>query len=101
MRLYHVSPTYNDASIRRRGLLLCMSRTYRRGIYAVRRRLLDEAIDHVRKMHQCDDVTIWILDVPVGWTTATEQGPLTIDHDVPPSRILGTLAVMSDGQVNI
>lgn len=95
MRLYHVSPSANDVSIRTQGLLLAACRDARRLIWAVRRDMLDWAIAHVRVRHITSRVTVWVLDVPASWTRRAPHGPLMIGRDVPPGRIKGTLQVLN------
>lgn len=101
MRLYHVSPTYNDASIRDNGVLTRYSQSAFRRLYFVERAWIDWAIQHVREQHECDSVTVWIIDVNRRSCFRLFNGQWFSAVDVPPNKVLGRLAVAEDGTVLI
>ena len=93
MKLRHATPSRNLASIHRRGLLTVKSKGKLPVVWLHAASRSPWAVLHTMKRHGCKDVIVFEIDVPRCWLTRSKAGLWYINRDVPPGRILQTIAV--------
>jgi hypothetical protein len=96
MKLRHATPARNLASIRRRGLLTAKSMGRLPVVWLHAASRSSWAVLHTMKRHGCKDVTVIEIRVPRSWLTRSKGGLWCSNRDVPPGRIIQTIAVDED-----
>jgi hypothetical protein len=96
MLLRHATPSHNLPSIRKRGLLTRKSQGRLPVVWLHAASRSPWATLHTMRRHGCKDVTIFECSVPRSWLTRSKSGLWYCDRDVPPARILGTIAAEED-----
>lgn len=92
MRLYHVTPARNVASIRKEGILLRYARCTPAILWLSTRSHLERRMAHVRERHGVSDVAVLYVSVERETVLHRFPGTWTSQFDIPPARILGLLA---------
>ena len=93
MKLRHATPSRNFASIKRRGLLTSKSKGKLPVVWLHAASRSPWAVLHTMKRHGCKEVIVFEIDVPRSWVTRSKAGLWYTNRDVPPGRILQTMAV--------
>ena len=93
MKLRHATPSRNFASIKRRGLLTAKSKGKLPVVWLHAASRSPWAVLHTMRRHSCKDVIIIELSVPRSWLMRSKAGLWYANRDVPPGRILQTIAV--------
>ena len=93
MKLRHATPSRNFASIKRRGLLTAKSKGKLAVVWLHAASRSPWAVLHTMRRHSCKDVIVFEVDVPRSWLTRSKAGLWYTNRDVPPGRILQTIAV--------
>jgi hypothetical protein len=96
MKLRHATPTRNLASIRKRGLLTRKSQGKLPVVWLHAANRSPWAVLHTMRRHGCNDVTVIEVSVPRSWLTRSKAGLWYVSRDVPPGRIMQTIAVDED-----
>lgn len=100
MRLYHVSPRCNDASIRAQGIMRARHRCTENVIWLVTRQLIGWDLEHMADRHGTHELSIWIVSIPQSWVMRRGHGPYVCHRDILPERIKGRLIVTADGTLH-
>ena len=93
MKLRHATPARNVASIRRQGLLTAKSKGRLPVVWLHAANRSAWAVLHTMKRHNSKNVTVVEINVPRAWLTRSKAGLWYTNRDVPPGRILQTIAV--------
>jgi hypothetical protein len=96
MKLRHATPSRNLASIRKRGLLTSKSKGKLSVVWLHTANRSPWAMLHTMKRHHSKDVTVIEVSVPRSWLTRSKAGLWHTNRDVPPSRIMRSIAVDED-----
>jgi hypothetical protein len=96
MKLRHATPARNLASIRKRGLLTAKSKGRLPVVWLHAASRSAWAVLHTMKRHDSKNVTVIEISVPRTWLTRSKAGLWYTNRDVPPGRILQTIAVDED-----
>lgn len=90
MLLFHVSPSVNRESIRRRGLLRMMARGRSLSVWACTQTRIEWAIRHVMGRHReaARGVDVWVISIDRDRAKKTgRRGVWRTEHDVGPSDV--------------
>ncbi len=93
MKLRHATPARNLASINRRGLLRAKSQGCLPVVWLHAASRSPWAVLLTMRRHSCKVVIVFEIDVPRSWLTRSKAGLWYCDRDVPPGRIMQTIAV--------
>jgi hypothetical protein len=96
MWLRHATPSRNLRSIRRHGLLSAKSKGKLPVVWLHAASRSDWAVLHTMRRHRCKDLAVIECTVPRSWLKRSKAGLWYCDRDVPPGRILQTIAVDAD-----
>ncbi len=96
MKLRHATPSRNFASIRHRGLLTSKSKGRLPVVWLHAASRSPWAVLHTMKRHNSKNVTVIEIRVPRSWLTRSKAGLWYTTRDVPPGRIIQTIAVDED-----
>ncbi len=96
LKLRHATPARNLTSIRRRGLLTAKSKGRLPVLWLHAASRSPWAVLHTMKRHNSKTVSVIEISVPRSWLTRSKAGLWYTNRDIPPSRIIQTIAVDAD-----
>ena len=96
MNLRPATPARNLRSIRIRGLLTANSKGKLPVVWLHAASRSPWAVLHTMKRHGCKEVTVIEISVPRSWLTRSKAGLWYTNRDIPPGRIIQTIAVDED-----